>query len=69
MISIASKGVRRNSNYTVNGPATDGENKGSYSSAGTDSGTCYGNGTSYAVLGYGVKHSSTQDYVETAQMR
>ena len=69
MINVTTKGVRRNSNYTVNGPATDGENKGSSSAAGTDSGTCYGNGTSYAVLGYGVKHSSTQDYVETAQMR
>ena len=35
----------------------------------TDNGTCYGNGTNNAVLGYGVKYSPTQDYVETAQMR
>ena len=35
----------------------------------TKSGKCYGNGTPYAVLAYGVKHSPTQDYVETAQMR
>ena len=32
-------------------------------------GVCYGNGSSNAVLAYGVKHSSTQDYVETAQKR
>ncbi|MBP5602948.1 MAG: hypothetical protein J6X78_09520, partial [Treponema sp.] len=39
------------------------------SEATTDNGTCYGNGTNNAVLGYGVKYSPTQDYVETAQMR
>lgn len=39
------------------------------STASTESGTCYGNGTKNAVLGYGVKFSPTQDYVETAQMR
>ena len=39
------------------------------SSAASGSGSCYGNGTNNAVLGYGVIHSSTQDYVETAQMR
>lgn len=32
-------------------------------------GECYGNGSSNAVLAYGVKFSSTQDYVETAQKR
>ena len=39
------------------------------SSASAGSGSCYGNGTSNALLAYGVVHSSTQDYVETAQKR
>ena len=39
------------------------------SSSSAGSGTVYGNGTSNAVLGYGVRHSSSQDYGETAQKR
>ena len=47
---------------------TDGNYK---SSAGADSGICYGNGTNYAVLGYGIKNSNdrSRDFVETAQKR
>ena len=59
------KGKRVASNYSDdNYTFTPGT-----SSAAKGSGTCYGNGTDNAVLGYGVIHSSTQDYVETAQMR
>ena len=32
-------------------------------------GKCYGNGTSNTVLGYAIKKSSSEGYVETAQMR
>ena len=55
---------------TVNGEDVHGHLKDSVkgtSYAGTGNGKCYGNGTDNAVLGYGVKHSSTQDFVETAQ--
>ena len=32
-------------------------------------GKCYGNGTSNTVLGYAIKKSSSEGYIETAQMR
>ena len=54
-----SAGSRVSSNAFTNGTST----------AGTGSGTCYGNKTDNAVLGYGVAHDSQQDYVETAQKR
>lgn len=64
-----SDGTRRNSYYTSNGPDTDGENKNGSSTATSKAGTCYGNGTSNAVLAYGVQFSKMRDYVETAQKR
>lgn len=45
-----------------------GANKYRDSYAGTEEGKCYGNGSSNAVLAYGVE-SSIQEFVETAQMR
>ena len=56
-------GVWKNSSGVLKNSTTGA----SSSSAG--SGTVYGNGTSNAVLGYGVRHSSSQDYGETAQKR
>ena len=48
-----------------------GTNNNFNSNAGTGNGTCYGNGTKYAVLGYAIQSNtdSTKDFVETAQMR
>ena len=39
------------------------------STAGTENGKCYGNGTSNAVLGYVIKISSMLSYIETAQLK
>ena len=41
------------------------------SSAAGETGTCYGNGSNYAVLGYGVQAANepSRDFVETAQKR
>ena len=70
--SIITKDAKRRINVGVtkdqNGALTESL-KGTDASAGTDSGKCYGNGSKNAILGYGVKFSNTQDYVETAQMR
>ena len=54
--------------YKAHVPGTDNTYK---SNAAGGSGTCYGNGTKYAVLGYAIqsKTDSTRDYVEAAQMR
>ena len=63
-------GTIRDSNYKSDGNQDSaGENKGSSSAATTSSGQCYGNGTTNAVLGYGVQFSTVADYVETAQKR
>ena len=53
---------------TADGTATGTVNQtASYAKA--NEGKCYGNGSNNGVLAYGVKYSSTQDVVETAQMR
>ena len=39
------------------------------SSAASDSGTCWGNGTSNPVVGYSIAKDSTDDRIETAQMQ
>ena len=65
-------GVLRNSYYKASGGQdTVGENYATESRNG-DTGKCYGNGTSNAVLAYGVMKSKTDNstsYIETAQKR
>ena len=60
-------GVRKNSSGELIDSSKETTEAPASATAG--SGICYGNGTPYAVLAYGVKESPTQDYVETAQMR
>lgn len=62
-------GVLAYSTTGANRGAANGTNSYSSSVANKGNGICYGNGSNNAVLAYGVKHSSSADYVETAQKR
>ena len=60
-------GERAYSTIGTNKFKQNGQKGTSNTSAG--SGTCYGNGTNNAVIGYAIKYSSNSTYVETAQMK
>ncbi|MBB5219106.1 hypothetical protein DYE49_11260 [Treponema rectale] len=62
-------GVWKDGDGLLTDSEVSGANKYTASYAGTGAGICYGNGSSNGVLGYGVKYSSSEDYVETAQKR
>jgi hypothetical protein len=62
-------GVWKDEDGLLTDSKVSGTNKYTSSYAGTNAGVCYGNGSSNGVLGYGVKYSSSEDYVETAQKR
>ena len=78
-------GVWKNSGvlaYSTTGTTGENGTKGTYSgtisytsstnttaTGGDTGGKCYGNGSKNGVLAYGVRYTSQQDYVETAQKR
>ena len=77
-------GVWKNSGvlaYSTTGTTGENGTKGTYSGIisytsstnttadTTNGGKCYGNGSKNGVLAYGVRYTSQQDYVETAQKR
>jgi len=71
---VPTESITRNDNVNVGVWKTAGERKtptipeNAKSSSG-DTGTCYGNGKSYFVLGYATEEGGVNGYIETAQLK